>query len=160
VCCCCSCYQTQPECGIHLSQPLVVDAGRGMLSTLRGLISWHRIPGMHRSWTTTCTVGPNIYGSWHLHVWGGWQINVRKLWTPDVTAIAAIVFFCSFGNFLIRRRKCSCFDVNDSNSDAEGSPEGVRHFTLLSFSVLVSSPGISLWSMAMSVWFPLGRRWI
>jgi hypothetical protein len=25
-----------------------------------------------------------------------------------------------------------CFDVNDSKSDAEGSPEGVRHFTLLS----------------------------
>jgi len=31
--------QTQSECRRHLSQPLVVYAGRGMVSTLRGLIS-------------------------------------------------------------------------------------------------------------------------
>jgi hypothetical protein len=51
-----------------------------------------------------------------------------------VNAVPIIVSLVwSFFNF--PGRNCLCFDVNDSKSDAEGSPEGVRHFnTSLIFS--------------------------
>jgi hypothetical protein len=49
----------------------------------------------------------------------------ENLFTPDVNAVPIVSLVWSF--FLICRRNCLCFDVNDSKYDAEGSPEGVRH---------------------------------